>query len=111
MKVLLQHHWNTGCHYGPDGQPIYAWLVELDVYTEAIYFEDRGRSISGLIPLISARFMVVDERKNSITYSSYAMEEFVMFMYLRNQYLYGLEDRDHKYWSTSKVRMEIGGEA
>lgn len=77
MKILAKHEWNTGRLYGPDGQPIKAWLLEA-VGLSFVYFMDEVRGIDGFIRAPSAHILIGNP---------YSIRSFVMGVYDHSQAL------------------------
>lgn len=84
FKKLAETEWNTGALYSADGQPMKATLVQVSPYDELVLFQDPARTITGIIPVLSVRHFVLDERAGK--YDTEAIKAYAMFMYLRNQY-------------------------
>jgi hypothetical protein len=52
FKIYCSTEWNTGRMYRSDGQPIKAYIVEIDGEL-LVFFRDRARMIDGLIEVVT----------------------------------------------------------
>lgn len=82
MKVLRKVKWNTGRQYGPDGQPITAWLLELTPYLDVILFRDDARMIDGVIDIKAAHGFSTDYSVESHTMHSYDYSQYYLSLHL-----------------------------
>jgi hypothetical protein len=86
IKKLVTVEWNTGALYTSAGQPMRADLFQLGTYDYVILFQDRGRQIDGIVPVLGHQFFVKNETRNSVEYDAIRIKEYVQLMYMRNQY-------------------------